>query len=80
MAIRDPRSPGQRGHVALRLDFRDRNDDTAFWNDLGDVAILLSLILELVGDECPVIFDFGTVTVNDIDLAAIAKKIREAKP
>lgn len=85
----EPKPPGRRpsraGLVSVVLDFRSADSerattDATFWNRLEDVSVLVSLLVELCGPDCEVLFDFGQATIRNVDLGALAKRVKAADP
>jgi len=70
-----------KGKVSLALDFRADTDDmqqSAYWNRLPEVAAFLALLTELCGQDVEVFFDFGLITIKNVDLDVVAKRIEGA--
>lgn len=73
-----PRRTATKGKVTVALDFRNprpegTGSDTGRYSDLGDVLAILTLLQQLGGKECEVFFDFGVISVTNVDL----RKIRD---
>lgn len=72
------------GRVTLALDFRteDRTPAgrSAYWNRIEDIALLVTLLSDLCGPDTSVFFDFGVVTIKNVDLAVLADRIKTASP
>lgn len=72
------------GRVTLALDFRTEEQKvtgrSAYWNRIEDIALLVTLLSDLCGPDASVFFDFGVVTIKDVDLAALADRIKTASP
>lgn len=80
----DSRRAKEPGKFSLALDFRadapDAIGDTAFWASADDLAVLLALLVELCGSGCEVFFNFGLITIKNVDLGVIAGKVKAGKP
>ena len=84
-----PRRTAAKGKVTVALDFRNPrpanarvgDDDTSRYTDLSDVLVLLTLLQELIGGEgIEVFFDFGVVSITNVDLTALRSRVENHAP
>lgn len=74
------RLPSGSGKATIVLDLRARNvgntDPTsAYWNKLDAVVGVLNLLAALVGPDAECFFDFGRITISELDLEELEKRI-----
>lgn len=68
------------GKVVVTIDARteDENPERSRWQNLERFLVLLGLVGEIAGPDAEVFFDFGVVTIREVDLEEFVDRFRSS--